>query len=123
MISTTLTETTAAIAATDRQLAETAARLNELQLAAGAGAGASNDEAEAADKAGAVGQVEDERAALAVSRELLKELLSQIRSEGDNAARRDQDRRVVNHFGSQNEGFQIGVSHGPISGITFGKKS
>ncbi len=115
MVSTAQTETVAAMSATDKQLAVAISRLEELKLMRGG-----NDEADA-EKASAVGQIEDERAALAVSRELLEGLLAKIRSEVDNA-QRGQD-RVTSRFGSHNKGFQLGVSNAPISGITFGKRA
>jgi septal ring factor EnvC (AmiA/AmiB activator) len=102
------------IAATDKQLAEANANLEALCLAK-----AEQDETEA-DRASAISQVEVEQSVLKNSRALLDELLSGIHIAATNA--REDQARVVISFGRQNTGMQIGVNHGGISGITFGKK-
>ncbi|KAK4119842.1 hypothetical protein N657DRAFT_674661 [Parathielavia appendiculata] len=102
------------ITATDKQLAEANAKLGALCLAKQA-----QDETEA-DRASAISQVAVEQTVLRESRTLLDELLSGIHTAAANA-RKDQA-QVVNNFGSQNGGMQIGVLNGTMSGITFGKK-
>jgi septal ring factor EnvC (AmiA/AmiB activator) len=102
------------ITATDKQLAEVNAKLGALCMAK-----QEEDETET-DRASAISQVAVEQTVLGESRKLLEELLSGIQATAANA-RKDQA-QVVNNFGGQNEGMQIGVSYGAISGITFGKK-
>ncbi|KAK4205894.1 hypothetical protein QBC37DRAFT_381652 [Rhypophila decipiens] len=102
------------IAATDKQLTEVNAKLGALCIAK-----QEEDETEV-DRASAISQVAVEQTALGESRKLLEELLSGIQAAAVDA-RKDQA-QVVNNFGGQNEGMQIGVSYGAISGITFGKK-
>lgn len=113
-ISTTETAVTAIISATDKQLAEVNAKLGELCLAR-----QENGETET-DRISAISQVAVEQTALGESRKLLKELLTVIHTAATNT-RADQG-QVINTFGDGNEGMQIGVSHGNISGITFGRK-
>jgi hypothetical protein len=113
-ISTKQAEIADSIIATNRQLAEANAKLGALRLAR-------QDEGETeADRTGAISQVAFEQTALGVSRKLLEELASGIQTAATNVQKGQA--RVVNNFGNQNEGMQIGVSYGPISGITFGKK-
>ncbi|KAK4148824.1 leucine zipper putative tumor suppressor 3 [Chaetomidium leptoderma] len=100
--------------ATDKQLAEVNANLGALCLAK-----REQDETEA-DRASAISQVAIEQTVLGESRKLLQDLLSGMHTAAVNA-RKDQG-QVVNNFGGQNEGMQIGVSYGAISGITFGRK-
>jgi hypothetical protein len=101
------------IAATDKQLAEANAKLGALCLAK-----KEQDETKA-DRASAISQVAVEQTVLGDSRKLLKELLSGIQTA---AANTQKDRaQVINNFGDQNEGMQIGVNHGAIS-FTSGKK-
>ncbi|KAK4170602.1 hypothetical protein QBC36DRAFT_341567 [Triangularia setosa] len=102
------------ITATDKQLAEVHAKLGALYLAK-----TEADETEA-DRTSAISQVAVEQTVLRESRKLLEELLSGIHTAAANA-RKDRG-QIVNNFGDQNEGMQIGVSYGAISGITFGKK-
>lgn len=101
------------IAATDKQLVEVNAKLGALCLAK-----TEQDETEV-DRASAINQVEVEQSVLKDSRTLLDELLSGIHIAATNA-RKDQAWVVVS-FG-QNNGVQIGVNQGAISGITFGKR-
>jgi septal ring factor EnvC (AmiA/AmiB activator) len=101
------------ITATDKQLAEANAKLGALCLAK-----TEQDETEA-DRVSAISQVAVEQTVLKDSRTLLDELLSGIHTAATNA--RKDEARVVISFGNRNEGMQIGVSHGAISGITFGK--
>jgi hypothetical protein len=66
-------------------------------------------------------QMEEERTALNASRKLLGELLSKVQEDAvAKAAMDSQTRSTTVTFGTQNSGFQIGVSNGPISGISFG---
>jgi septal ring factor EnvC (AmiA/AmiB activator) len=107
-------EITESITATDKQLAGVNAKLRALCLA-------KQEQGETeADRASAISQVAVEQTALGESRKLFEELLSGIRTATANA--RNDQARVVNNFGSQNEGMQIGVFNGTMSGITFGKK-
>lgn len=94
-------------------------RLEELNIASG-----NQEEAEGTEnKTDAMRQMEEERHALSVSRKLLDELLSKAQQEAvAKAATENQDRPTTVTFGTQNSGFQLGISHGPISGISFGKK-
>ena len=80
------------------------------------------DETEA-DRAGAISQVAVEQTILGESRKLLEELLSGIHAAAVNARKDQAQAQVVNNFGGQNEGMQIGVSYGAISGITLVKSS
>lgn len=108
------TEVAGSIAATNKQLNEVNARLGALCLAK------QNQGETAADQACAISQVAVEQTALGESRKLLEELLSDIQITAANAQLGCA--QLVNNFGSRNEGIQIGVSYGAISGITFGKK-
>lgn len=75
------------------------------------------------DITNAVKQIEEERAALGSSRKLLEELLSKAREDViARAASENQNRSTEVTFGNNNSGFQIGISNGPISGISFGGK-
>lgn len=100
--------------AAKKQLAEVDAKLGALRLAK-----TEQDETEA-DRASAISQVAVEQTVLGESRKLLEELLSGIHTAAADA-RKDQA-GVVNNFGNQNQGMQIGEFHGTMSGITFGKK-
>ncbi|POR32819.1 Uncharacterized protein TPAR_07000 [Tolypocladium paradoxum] len=113
-ISTKETEVADAIIATDKQLAEVNAKLEDLCLA-----GQDPGESES-DQACAVSQVAVEKTALSASRELLQELLSSTQAVA--AKTRSGQDRIVNTFGHQNQGMQVGVSYGAISGITFSPK-
>jgi hypothetical protein len=112
-ISTAETEIAGSIIAIDKQLAEVNMKLGSLCLV-------KREQTETeADRDDAVSQVAVEQAALGESRKLLAELLLGIQTAAANA--RNDEARVVNDFGNENEGMQIGVNHGGISGITFGK--
>lgn len=102
------------ITASDKQLADVNAKLGALCLAK-----TEQDETEA-DRASAISQVAVEQSVLRESRKLLDGLLSGIHTAAANA-RKDQA-RVVNNFGNQNEGMQIGEFNGTMRDITFGKK-
>jgi cobalamin biosynthesis protein CobT len=120
-ISMKQTEITGAIAATDKHLADVESTLGELRLAGTGQEGVQN--AEDKDKDSALEQIEEERIALDSSRKLLKELLSMTREEViAKATSESQNRSTQVTFGNQNSGFQIGISNGPISGISFGGK-
>jgi len=113
-------EITGAIAATDKHLAEVESALGELRLAGTGQEGVQNTDE---DKDSALKQIEEERVALDSSRKLLKELLSMTREEViAKATSESQNRSIQVTFGNQNSGFQIGISNGPISGISFGGK-
>jgi hypothetical protein len=112
-------EITGAIAATDKQLTEVESTLGELHLTDAGQEGAHNVE----DKEKALEQIKEEQIALDSSRILLQELLSKAREEVvSRAATESQNRSTQVTFGNQNAGVQIGISNGPISGISFGGK-
>lgn len=119
MIFTKQTDITSAIRTTDKQLAEVGKRLEELNVA-----GDDQVEAESTkNRADALRQIEEEHKALTTSRKLLNELLSKAQDDAvAKAATESQTRSTIVTFGAQNSGFQIGVSSGPISGISFGGK-
>jgi hypothetical protein len=119
VILTKQTDIASAIRTTDRQLAEVGKRLEELNVA-----GDDQIEAERTkNRADALRQIEEERKALSTSRKLLNELLSKAQDDAvAKAATESQTRSTTVTFGAQNSGFQIGVSNGPISGISFGGK-
>jgi hypothetical protein len=113
------TEITGAIATTDKQLMEVESTLGELRLIDASQGGAQNAE----DKDKALERIKEEQTALDSSRTLLQELLSKAREEVvSRAASESQNRSTQITFGNQNAGFQIGISNGPISGISFGGK-
>ncbi|KAJ9155745.1 hypothetical protein NKR23_g2027 [Pleurostoma richardsiae] len=103
-----------AMATTDQQLGTVHSRLEALRLA-----GTARDETDA-DWAATVAQVEAELSTLSTTNRLLQELLVKTQTTASRA--RGGHDRVVNHFGAHNEGMQLGVSYGSISGLTFGKK-
>jgi len=111
-------EITGTITATENQLAEVESTLRELHIAGtGQEKGQDTD-----DKGSAVKQIEGERTALDSSRKLLQELL--LKTQEDVIAKAASERQNPSNqitFGSQNSGFQIGISNGPISGISFGR--
>jgi hypothetical protein len=112
-------EITGAIKTTDKQLAEVEITLGELHVAGSGQERIQNTE----DKDNALEQIEDERTALDSPRKLLQELLSKAREEAiAKAANESQNLSTQISFGTQNAGFQIGISNGPISGISFGGK-
>jgi len=114
-ISTKETAVRDTITATDKQLAEVNTKLVALCLAR-----QEPDETEA-DRMGAISQVAVEQTALRESRQLLEELRSVIQTVAT-SVQIDHD-RVINSWGANNEGMQIGASYAPISGITFGRKA
>jgi hypothetical protein len=116
-ISTKQTEISSAIGATDKQLVEIGKRLEELHVA-----GDSQEDAERTQRrADALRQIEEERNAISTSRKLLDELLAKAQEEAIvKAAAKNVTQRMT--FGSNNSGIQIGISNGPISGISFGGK-
>jgi len=118
-ISTKEAEISKAITSTDAQLAEVESALGEIRLTDSA----NNQSQDKQDITNAVKQIEEERAALDCSRELLKELLSKAREDViARAARESQDRSTRVTFGNKNSGFQAGIINGSISGISFGGK-
>jgi hypothetical protein len=118
-ISTKEAEVSKAIMSTDRQLAEVESTLGEIYLTGSRHERDQNEE----DVTNAVKQIEEERAALGSSRKLLEELLSKAQEDViARAACESQNRSTRVTFGNNNSGFQIGISNGPISGISFGGK-
>lgn len=117
MIFTKQTDIASAIRTTDKQLAEVGKRLEELNVAG-------DDQAEAEstkNRADALRQIEEEHKALSTSRKLLNELLSKAQDDAvAKAVTESQTHSTIVTFGAQNSGLQIGVSSGPISGISFG---
>lgn len=65
---------------------------------------------------------EDERKALAVSFELLKDLLSKSQAEALAKTAQSQGPTNTVTFGNQNSGIQAGTINGGLSGISFGKQ-
>jgi hypothetical protein len=118
-ISIRQTEITDAIGATDEQLAEVRKRLDDLNVV-----GDIQKEVESMDSKGDTQmQIEEEHKALNTSRKLLDELLLKAREDAvEEAAIKNHNGSTQVTFGSQNSGFQIGISYGSISGITFGTK-
>lgn len=110
MISTKETAVSDAIAATEDQSAEVGAKLEALTLA-------ELDEGETdADQTSATKQVAMEKKALGESRKVFEGLLSVIQTAAANA-QAGQGPTVT--FGSHNQGQQVGVNSGTITG-TFG---
>jgi hypothetical protein len=116
-IVTNQTEIIRAIGTTDNQLMEAGKRLEELNTASDDKVKAESTE----NRSDILKQIEEERTALNASRKLLGELLSKVQEDAvAKAAMDSQTRSTTVTFGTQNSGFQIGVSNGPISGISFG---
>jgi hypothetical protein len=119
-ISARQAEIITAIGTTDERLTEVRKRLEEINLT-----GDVQKEVESTDsKADTLRQNEEERKALNVSRKLLDELLLKAQEDAvAKAAVEKQNHSTQVTFGGHNSGFQIGISNGPISGISFGAKS
>jgi hypothetical protein len=114
MISTRETAVNDAIAATNDQSAEVASKLEALTLT-------EPDEGETeTDQNRAIKQVAMEKKALGESRKVFEELLSVIQTAAVNA-RASQGPTVTFGHHNQNQGQQVGVNSGTISG-TFGVK-
>lgn len=78
--------------------------------------------AETEDKAEALQQLEQERKALNASRRLLDALLSKAQEDAVARAALDHAGGPTNvSFGNNNSGFQSGVVHGGVRGLTFGR--
>lgn len=119
MISMRQIEITTGIRSTDEQLAEAEKRLGQLAAVNNIQEGFGPTE----DKAGAMRQIKEEHEVLCASRKLLDELL--MKAQEDSVAKavtENQNRSTPVTFGDHNSGFQVGVSNGAISGITFGVK-
>jgi hypothetical protein len=111
-------EITGAIATTDKQLIGVQSALGELNLANSSQEGPQNAE----DKDKALEQIKEEQIGLGSSLRLLQELLSMAQEEAiSRAASESRNHRTEVTFGSQNAGLQVGISNGPISGISWGK--
>lgn len=105
-------EITPAVQTTDTQLAQVTETLKTL-----------NTLDDARREVDMVRQLQEEQSALTLSRKLLDELVAKLQEDSvSRASGEKQDYSAQVTFGSQNSGLQIGVSHGPISGITFGGK-
>jgi hypothetical protein len=113
------TEITSAIGMTDTQLVEAGKRLEELNATGDNQVKVDSTE----NRADVLKQIEEEHKALSASRKLLGELLLKAQEDAVvKAAKESQTRSITVTFGTQNSGFQIGVSNGAISGISFGGK-
>jgi hypothetical protein len=112
-------EITGTIAATNKRLTEVESTLGQLRLIDVGQDGVQNAE----DKDKALKRIKEEQIALDSSRILLQELLLKAREEVVlRAASESQNRSTQITFGNQNAGLQIGISNGPINGISFGGK-
>ena len=100
-------EVTLAAKATDTQLAKVTETINTLVI---------DDSHPEQDMA----SLEEEQRALHSSQKLLGEVLTKLQEVLRASEKQDHSIHVT--FGSQNSGLQIGVSNGPISGVTFGGK-
>lgn len=114
MVSMRKTEITAGIRSTDEQLDEVGTRIEQLSVVTNT----QEDLGTTEDKVGAKKQAEEERKALHASRKLLDELLMKVQNNCIAKAA-----SISVNFGDYNSGFQVGVSNGPISGMSFGVKS
>jgi len=117
-ISTKQAKVKEAIATADKQLVVLEKRFEELEL---------SDDDEAASSAegknATLQQLEEERKALDASRKLLEELLAKSQEEAlAKAVQGNNPAPATITFGNHSSGFQAGVIHGGVSGITFGKK-
>lgn len=79
------------------------------------------DDGESDDLISAIAQLEEELAALKASQALFPELLAQMKEEKIERVAKGQNTSTNISFGNNNTGFQVGVSHGAISGIKIGK--
>lgn len=118
-ISTRHDEVNKAITTTDKQLVIVENKLGELNLS-------SDDEQNDSPpemKATVMQRLREEYDALDASRKLLLELLARSKEESVAAAAQggQGDPTTVN-FGDNNQGFQGGIIHGGVSGLTFGGK-
>jgi hypothetical protein len=98
---------------------EAGKRLEELNAAGDNQVKADNTE----NQANVLPQIKNKLKALNASRKLLGELLLKVQENAVvKAAKESQTRFTTVTFGTQNSGFQIGISNGTISGISFGGK-
>ncbi|RHZ63789.1 uncharacterized protein CDV56_108866 [Aspergillus thermomutatus] len=113
------TELEAAIRTTDDQIADIRTRREEIDLVDGTQAAADPE-----TEADMLRQLDEEHKTLYISRRLLNELMTRVQeSTIVNVVARNENNSTRVTFGSQNSGLQIGVSNGPITGITFGRMS
>ena len=83
---------------------------------------AQQNESENDDLMSAVSQLEEEQVALKSIQILLPELLIRAKlEEVQKVAKAGQNTTISVTFGDNNEGFQVGVSHGNISGVRIGR--
>lgn len=106
------TEIIAAIRSTDEQRDEVRTIIEQLHSVRN---NTQEDLGTTEDKADARNQAEEERKALDASRKLLDELLVKVQ---DNCVAKAASMSV--EFGAYNSGLQVGVSNGPMSGMSFG---
>ncbi|GIJ98191.1 hypothetical protein Aspvir_000306 [Aspergillus viridinutans] len=115
-ISMRQTEIESAIRTTNNQIADIQTRREEfgpVDLAQAA--------ADPETEADMLRQIDEEHKALYISRRLLNELLMRVQdSTIVNVLARNENNSMRVTFGNQNSGLQIGVSNGPITGISFG---
>ncbi len=113
-VSTKEAEIEKSITTVDKALSEVNANLGKLCLA-------KQDENETEiDRQDAITQAAVTQSALGDARKLLEALLSGVKAATREALQGQG--RVVNNFGSHNEGMQIGTNYAAMSGLTFGKK-
>lgn len=79
------------------------------------------EEDDGAQRTLAIKEVEEQSRLLAADEAASKVVSSQVRSRLPEQAAGQEISNTVT-FGDQNSGFQVGVSNGPISGISFGGK-
>lgn len=111
-------EITTVVKRTDTRLADVESCLRDMAVEETT----QDDEIKRDELEGAQPQLEEELAALKSSQALLQELLSQLKpGETEKAASEHGKGNTNVSSGPQNSGFPVGVSHGTISGITFGR--
>ncbi|RDW68063.1 hypothetical protein BP6252_09459 [Coleophoma cylindrospora] len=115
-ISTKQAEVNSAITTADKQLAVVEHKLEGFSVS-------SDDEEEAGATDGkneALQQLEEELKAVKASQKLLGELLLKSQEEAVTKAAGKQDYSTTIRLGDQSSGFQAGIIHGGVSGISFG---
>lgn len=120
IISTKQVEIAGAIKTTNEERDNAVMRLEELSIGDGV---RQEDEVEEEAREDTIRQISQEQQTLKTLLKILEELL--LRAQKDavlKALDKDRDRPVQVTFASGNSGFQVGISNGNISGITFGAK-
>ena len=116
-ISSKQVEVTTVIDAIDQRQAEVAKQLEKLKVY-----NDTQEEVEATEsRIDILRQIEDDHTALRALLKILDELLAKAQEEAViKAATENENRSTAITFGDENSGLQIGISNGPISGISFG---